>query len=139
MWRLLICGVQKAGAPASQTRPALILSGHALLRIFNPPESDFTWGNAGRGLVRAPITWQTDVSLSKTAKLTERLSLQFIAQAFNVFNHDQYADPTIDISSNNFGLINTTVNFNSNNDSFAPDNTGSGTPRQFEFALKLNF
>ena len=101
--------------------------------------ADFTWGNAGRGLVRSPITWQTDVSLSKTARLTERYSLQFTAQAFNIFNHDQFADPQIDISSGNFGLINTTVNFNANNDSFAPDNTGSGTPRQFEFALRLLF
>ena len=101
--------------------------------------ADFTWGNSGRGSVRAPITWQTDVALSKTAKLSERFSLQFTAQAFNVFNHDQFADPTIDISSNNFGQINTTVNFNANNDSFAPDNTGSGTPRQIEFALKLTF
>jgi len=31
------------------------------------------------------------------------------------------------------------VNFNSNNDSFAPDNTGSGTPRQFQFGLKVMF
>jgi hypothetical protein len=35
--------------------------------------------------------------------------------------------------------INITVNFNSNNDNFVPDNTGSGTPRQLEFALKLIF
>jgi hypothetical protein len=101
--------------------------------------ADFTWGSAGRGLIRAPITWQTDISLSKTARISERFSLQIVAQAFNVFNHVQYADPTIDNSSNNFGQINTTVNFNSNNDSFAPDNTGSGTPPQLEFALKLIF
>jgi carboxypeptidase family protein/TonB-dependent receptor-like protein len=101
--------------------------------------ADFTWGNAGRGLIRAPITWQTDVSLSKTARISERFSLQITAQAFNVFNHDQFADPTVSISSNNFGIINSTVNYNSNNDSFAPDNTGSGTPRQLQFALKLIF
>lgn len=101
--------------------------------------ADFTWGNAGRGLVRAPITWQTDISLSKTAKISERFSLQITAQAFNVLNHDQYADPIVDISSGGFGQIVSTVNYNSNNDSFAPDNTGSGTPRQLEFALKLIF
>jgi len=101
--------------------------------------ADFTWGSAGRGLVRAPITWQTDISLTKAIKMTERLSLEISVQGFNVFNHDQYADPQIDISSSNFGLINTTVNFNSNNDSFAPDNTGSGTPRQFQFALRFKF
>lgn len=101
--------------------------------------ADFTWGNAGRGLVRAPATWQTDVSLSKTVRLTERFTLEASVEAFNVFNHDQFADPQIDISNGNFGQINTTVNFNANNDSFAPDNTGSGTPRQFQFALRLQF
>jgi hypothetical protein len=101
--------------------------------------ADFTWGSAGRGLIRAPITWQTDISLSKSAKLSERLSLQIIAQAFNVFNHDQFADPTVNISSNSFGQINTTVNYNSNNDSFAPDNTGSGVPRQIEFGIRFTF
>ncbi len=101
--------------------------------------ADFTWGNAGRGLVYAPITWQTDVALSKTMKVTEQVSLQFRAEAYNVFNHDQFADPVINSSNGNFGHIVSTVNFNSNNDSFAPDNTGSGTPRQFEFSLRLVF
>jgi hypothetical protein len=101
--------------------------------------ADFTWGTAGRGLIRSPITWQTDISLSKTVRITERTSLEISVQAFNVFNHDQYADPQISISNNNFGLINSTVNYNSNNDSFAPDNTGSGTPRQFQFGLKVIF
>jgi len=101
--------------------------------------ADFTWGSAGRGLVRAPITWQTDTSLMKTARITEHFSLQFTAAAFNIFNHDQYADPAVNVSSGNFGIINSTVNYNSNNDSFAPDNTGSGTPRQIQFAVKLMF
>jgi carboxypeptidase family protein/TonB-dependent receptor-like protein len=101
--------------------------------------ADFTWGSAGRGLIRAPITWQTDVSLSKMAKISERFSLQISAQAFNVFNHDQFADPVVNISNGSFGQIVSTVNFNSNNDSFAPDNTGSGTPRQFQFSLRLVF
>lgn len=101
--------------------------------------ADLTFGNAGRGLVRSPLVWQTDVALSKTARLNERFGLEFTAQAFNVFNHDQFADPEIDISSNNFGQISSIVSFNSNNDSFAPDNVGSGTPRQLQFALKLKF
>jgi hypothetical protein len=101
--------------------------------------ADFTFGNAGRGLVRSPHVWQTDVALSKTLRLSERFSLRFRAEAFNLFNHDQFADPVIDISNNNFGQITSTVNFNSNNDSFAPDNTGSGTPRQIQFSLKIMF
>jgi hypothetical protein len=105
---------------------------------FAVPAPD-TFGNAGNGLVRAPIVWQTDLALAKAIRLSERFSLEFTAQAFNVFNHDQYADPQIDFSNGNFGQINSIVNFNSNNDSFAPDNVGSGTPRQIQFALKLKF
>jgi hypothetical protein len=37
--------------------------------------------------------WQVDVALQREFKLTERFSLQFIAQAFNVFNKNQLADP----------------------------------------------
>ena len=98
-----------------------------------------TFGNAGRGLVRSPLVWQTDMALSKTVRLTERFNLEFSAEAFNIFNHDQYADPEVNFSNGNFGQINSIVNFNSNNDSFAPDNVGSGTPRQFQFALRLQF
>jgi hypothetical protein len=81
--------------------------------------ADLTFGNAGRGLIRSPHVWQTDVALEKKVRLTGRCSLIFRAEALNIFNHDQFSDPQVDISNNNFGQINTTVNFNSNNDSFA--------------------
>jgi hypothetical protein len=38
-----------------------------------------------------------------------------------------------------FGIISSIVNFNNNNDSFAPDNVGSGNPRQIQFGLRLIF
>ena len=113
------------------------------------------FGNAGRGLVRAPITWQTDISLSRTIKLTERLAMEFTAQAFNIFNHDQYADPNnLSLTYNppdathsqgyvtvpaGFGQITSIVNFNSYSDKFVVDNTGSGLPRELQFAVRLNF
>ena len=130
--------------PAAFTAPPADASGN-LLRF----------GDAGRGLVRAPITWQTDVSLSRTVKLTERVGLEFIAQAFNVFNHDQYADPgNLSLTYNppdathpqgyltvpgGFGQITSIVNFNVNSDKFAVDNTGSGLPRQLQFAVRVTF
>jgi hypothetical protein len=36
------------------------------------------------------LTWQIDVALEKKIKLAERFALIFTAQAFNVFNHDQF-------------------------------------------------
>ena len=113
------------------------------------------FGNAGRGIISAPITWQIDVSLAKKIKLTERFTLTFTAQAFNVFNHDQLADPNLGLNYNppdsthpvggyltvpsGFGQITSLVNVNSNSDKFAPDNTGSGLPRQIQFSLRLSF
>ena len=98
------------------------------------------FGDASRGLVRAPHVWETDFSLSKTTKLTERTALEFRAEAFNIFNHTQFGDPSqLDILGSNFGQINTTVAFNNNNDNFAPPNTGLGLPRQLQLGLKFKF
>lgn len=106
---------------------------------FAMPAND-TFGNAGNGIVRAPGWWSIDMGLQKTVKLNERLKLDFRAEAFNIFNHDPFGDPSqLDFTSAGFGIINTTVNYNTNNDNIAPMNTGSGLPREIEFMVRLNF
>ncbi len=89
------------------------------------------WGNAGRNLARGPKFWQADLALSKSFLLTERYVLDFRTEAFNVFNRAQFGDPNGDFSSPSFGQITTTVNNGSA--------TGSGTPREFQFSLRLHF
>ncbi|HEV3329683.1 MAG TPA: carboxypeptidase regulatory-like domain-containing protein [Bryobacteraceae bacterium] len=89
------------------------------------------WGNAGRNLARAEGTWQVDGSLDRRISLTERMNLQLRAEAFNLLNRAQYGAPLADISApSTFGRITTLVNNGP---------TGSGTPRQFQFALRLGF
>ena len=51
------------------------------------------FGNAPNGLIRALNVWQIDLALTKETKLTERVSMKFGAQIFNIFNHVQYGDP----------------------------------------------
>ncbi|MGH9432168.1 MAG: hypothetical protein ACRD3T_11555 [Terriglobia bacterium] len=120
--------------PSSQT-----VNNWINVNAFAPPAPG-TFGNAGNGIVRAPGWWQADVALQKTTRLSEQLSLDFRVEAFNIFNHDPYGDvSSLDILSGGFGQITTTVNFNTNNDNFASDNTGTGLPRQIEFMLRLNF
>jgi hypothetical protein len=100
------------------------------------------FGDAPRGIIRAPHVWQVDTGLTKNTKLSERTTLEFRAEAFNVFNHVQLGDPSqLDILAGPgaFGVINTTVSFNNNNDNFGPGNTGTGLPRQIEFMLRLKF
>ena len=62
------------------------------------------------------------MSLSKTAHFTERLSLDFRAEFFNVFNHAQFNNPVGDFSAGNFGEI-----------------TSARDPRIGQLALKLHF
>src|SRR5580700_8125412 len=54
------------------------------------------YGNETNGMIRALNSWQIDFALTKDTKLTERVSLEFAVQAFNIFNHVQLADPNGD-------------------------------------------
>jgi hypothetical protein len=89
-----------------------------------------TFGNAGRNLVRAPGLWQADVSLGKDVRVAEHATMEFLAAAFNLFNRAQFGAPITDFSSASFGRITTTINSGA---------TGSGTPRQFQFMIRLTY
>ena len=120
------------------------------------------FGNASNGLIQALHSWQIDFALMKETKLTERVSLQFGVQVFNIFNHTQFGDPSTDNLAFNYvqstdgagnpipnawvlqpvaatGLITTTNNFNNNNDNAVSPNTGTGLPRQIQFMLRFQF
>ena len=66
-----------------------------------------------------------DLSLLKTLAVTERVHLRFEANAFNVFNHAQFANPSATVSSGLFGVISSTA-------------TGT-SPRQLQLGLKVLF
>jgi hypothetical protein len=125
---------------------------------FQAPPRDangnFTrFGNEPNGVIRALPYWQIDLALTKETKLTERVSLSFAVQAFNILNHVQFGDPNalnlvFDPTAsttgyltpqNGFGIIDTTVNFNNNNDNAASPNTGTGLPRQLQFMVRFKF
>ena len=52
-----------------------------------------SYGNAGRNLLRGPHQFETDFSLAKKILFTERLSLQFRSEFFNIFNHTNFNTP----------------------------------------------
>jgi hypothetical protein len=67
-------------------------------------------GNLGRNTFVGPGIWQTDLSLTKNFKLTERFNMKFDASAFNVFNRTNFILATggtankNNIGSGNFGI-----------------------------------
>jgi hypothetical protein len=63
--------------------------------------------------------------------LSERFGVQFRAEGFNLFNRVQLGAPQSDFSAGpNFGKVLSTVNTGP---------VGTGTPRQLQFTLKVDF
>ena len=82
----------------------------------------FTIGSSSRNPVRGPGLQQADLMLGKTFRLTERVKLDFRAEAFNITNTPPLNDPNGSFGSAAFGSI-----------------TSAGNPRDFEFAAKVHF
>ena len=75
-----------------------------------------------------------DLSVFKTTKLTDGVSLQVRCEVFNVFNTINWANPGATLSSSTtFGLMT-----NTRNGSGAPG-IGAGEPRNVQLAAKLIF
>jgi hypothetical protein len=52
--------------------------------------------------------WNFDMSLGKTTSITERVKFEFSADFFNLFNHVNFLDPSLDTTNpSTFGVINT--------------------------------
>jgi hypothetical protein len=80
-------------------------------------------GNEHRGAVNGPGLWRYDMALLKNTRIKESMSLQFRAEAFNLFNHT------------NFQTVGTTLTTTS---TFAHV-TAVRDPRILQLGLKLNF
>lgn len=60
------------------------------------PAAPYTYGNAPRMLpCRGPGSNQSDISINKNFKITERVNAQFRAEALNAFNTPQFGSPTL--------------------------------------------
>jgi hypothetical protein len=85
-------------------------------------------GNLGRNTFVGPSYTAWDTSLFKKIKVTERVDMQFRAEAFNVLNHTNFELPGGHSATNN----------NINHNSFGKAG-GTFNPRQMQLGLKLSF
>jgi hypothetical protein len=82
----------------------------------------FTLGTCSRNPVRGPGYQDADRALIKRTNISERLSLDFRAEVFNLTNTPPLNAPNAVVGSAGFGSI-----------------ASAGDPRVLQFALKFNF
>ena len=68
-----------------------------------------TYGNVKRNFFHGPGFNYTNMQLSKNFHLTEQRYLQLRVEAFNAFNHANFAGPNGNYSSSSFGQITSTI------------------------------
>ena len=99
--------------PCAFALPALA-PGQSFSRLF---------GNARRGSLRGPGGYNVDLSMFKDFKFSETRNLQFRLEAFNLFNHAEFANPNNAVDTPDAGRISNTVN----------------SSREIQVALKFSF
>ncbi|MEZ5351306.1 MAG: TonB-dependent receptor [Bryobacteraceae bacterium] len=102
-------------------------SQRTIRRWFDPAQftrpNEIRFGNLGRNTLFGPGRVNFDLSMFKDFAIRERGKLQFRAEAFNLFNTPQFAQPNATIGASNAGVISGIV----------------GNPRQLQLALRLQF
>lgn len=88
---------------------------------FAAPAFGF-FGNCAPGMIRGPGEDTWNWAVYKNFPIGERASLQFRAEAFNIWNHVSFDTLSTGLGSPNFGAV-----------------TGALEPRQLEFALQFQF
>jgi hypothetical protein len=93
-------------------------------------------GNAPRNFIRGFGAWQMDVAARRDFPITEKMKLQFRAEAFNVFNHPNFGFINPNFGQPTFGQATSTLN---NSPGILSSLYQMGGPRSMQFALKLAF
>ncbi len=106
---------------------------------------DCQFGNLGRNALRGPNFAWSDFYLTKSFSLTERVKLRFDTQFFNVFNHPNFALPSM-VLAGVPGKPTTQTGFGALTYTTSPPTGllgvglgGDSTPRMIAFQLRLEF
>lgn len=107
---------------------------------FSAPSSG--QGDFGRNVLRGFGAFQADFGIQRQFRFTERMSLRFRGEFFNIFNHPNFGPPVGDLTSSQFGYSTATL---ANSLGSGGANGGLnplyqiGGPRSIQLALKLQF
>jgi len=100
----------------------------------------YAQGNLGRNTLRGFGAYQADLSLRRVIPITESVRLNLGLNAFNAFNHPNFANPTPELGANlaspEFGIVTQMLNSGVGgvNTLYQP-----GGPRSMELFVRLQF
>lgn len=95
------------------------------------PDITGTYGDAGRGILRGPGSFNIDASLTKNTKIAG-VSTEFRVEAFNLLNHPQFAQPNTTFDNAAGGTISAMLS--------SPSCSLCGTTeRQVQIGVKVKF
>ena len=109
--------------------------------ILTPPAFG-TIGDTGRNVFRGPAQQNWDFSLIKNFKITERQQLRFTTDFFNIWNHANFANPTVTDVETIFcspGANGCPANGINPATPFGKITGTLGTPRLIQFSLRYAF
>ena len=117
----------------------------AAFTILAPGE---TQGDLGRNSLRGFGLTQFDFSVTRRVKIKDAATVEFRAEAFNIFNHPNFANPGSYPSFNNYvgaplfgqspAMFGTSLGGGSNQGGFSPL-FATGGPRDLQLALRVEF
>ncbi len=113
------------------------ISSYFNLQAFRNPAPG-TFGNAGLNSLRGPGFWNADLSLFKEFPIYERATFQFRAEAFDVFNHPNLANPALGTISTTTSATGSTANVYSSGFNTITSTVGNSN-RVIQLAGKLLF
>lgn len=87
----------------------------------------YRYGNSGRGILRAPGTFNFDLYTQKNFAIRERVNLQLRLEAFNALNHPQMGFPHQNVNPGNPAATSTAIT------------STTGDNRDLEAAVKITF
>jgi hypothetical protein len=82
-----------------------------------------TLGNHIRGSIAGPAYWNIDLALARELSLGSTETVELRLETFNVLNHFNRVNPTVNFDAANFGRI----------------QTQTGTPRVLQFGIRYAF
>jgi hypothetical protein len=85
--------------------------------------ANYTWGNSGVNILDSPGLAQFDLALQKLFPIREGMTLQFRAEAANLFNRVNLGMPAATIGASGFGSIRSL----------------NGDARNMQLAMRLQF